>query len=97
MYDIFKSKALKAGQKWGDVELNKSYRSGPSVINFVNNVFINTFPEDVHSTARINSKSKVVVNPIYDLSECEQEDEISKTEGKMISLRKHACLIIIRL
>lgn len=93
MYGFFKEKTLKSGQRWGDVELNKSYRSGPVIINFVNRVFANIFPDDVHLAARTSSKSKVVINPIYDLSDNENDDdkdEISKNEGKMISLRKHA-------
>ena len=69
MHDYFKQRVTECGQKWRDLTLNTSYRSGQAIIDFVNNSFRNIFSDSEHFTARIGCKSQVIVNPIYKISE----------------------------
>lgn len=83
MHDYFKEQVVACGQKWYDVKLNTSYRSGQAIIQFVNQVFDSTFPDSKHLTIRMASESRVIINPIYKID--------SDPEKQLASLKQIAC------
>lgn len=68
MHDYFKQRVMACGQEWHDITLNKSYRSGQAIIDFVNNSFRNVFSNSEHFTARTGCKSQVTVNPVRQIT-----------------------------
>ena len=85
----FKQLATACGQKFHEVNLNKSYRTTANILRFVDNVFANDpdFPFVQHTTNRIDGPDSVVkiIDPFSD-----DEEETETFSGKAeFKLAKH--------
>ncbi len=70
MYNEFKERSLKCGQRFHTVSLNKSFRSDGNILKFVDNVFSSDFPGIKHIP---NDNTNDGVVEIFDLFEDEQD------------------------
>ncbi len=79
----FREKCKSSGQTWHEVSLQKSYRSTPEVIDFVNYIFKDAFDGEEHSSNRIADNGCVNILPIIKVDN--DGDDITKVLAENIA------------
>lgn len=75
IHSFFKQAAETSGAKFYDINLTKSYRTLGKILNFVDNVFINIFPNIHHDTARDSESGDIQIMPLVSIGD-EEENPI---------------------
>ena len=97
MHDFFKKSAEQCGQKFFDIQLNKSYRTTGGILDFVDNVFsdVENFSKTKHDTARDKNQGIVKIEKLIkspDSDDDESENDFS-TESQIKLAEQMAELI----
>lgn len=76
MHELFEARSKACGQRFHNVQLNKSYRTTGNILRFVDEVFEGTYMRTQHSTNRAEDAGEVYVAELFE----EGEEETEKNE-----------------
>lgn len=89
MHELFEARSKACGQRFHNVQLNKSYRTTGNILRFVDEVFEGTYMRTQHSTNRAEDAGEVYVAELFEGGE-EENIETESDEEKDTNERKSA-------
>ncbi len=94
MHKKFRADSVNCGQKFYDIDLNKSYRSDGNILKFVDKVFENDFVNVKHDTVKDFDSGVVEIVDLFEKSDDDSENELAKYIADFIdnSIKNHVAV-----